>query len=414
VVVWILSRLEMRSQKIGIAFVVFLFAASSHALTYFGGREEGFCRSYGAMARGYEACGWNPANLAISPRYTFNIATIGLEYNSNLRLSDYERLMQGPELNKGDKELFKNGEELDFSAGAQALSLSYKNFGFMSYVYSTQSLNVPKDVASLIFWGNELDRTYSLADIRGKSEVGFVVSLSGAHAFEMNGKFALGGGLKYVRGISCMEICHSSGSLTTTFHGSDEPQIFGDGEFQYRYADGGYGVGVDVGALYTRDNYFVGLAMINVFSETIWDVRPRKATASFELDPVDLETFDPETSFDWEQTEETEAFSTSFEPRVDVSAGLRKKRYLITASSGYPTLFSIGSETSYGAFLLRAGCAYERRKVWIGLGLGLVKNALHLDIGMRLHTTSHISAGLSISVVPKTPSEKMERRKFRG
>jgi hypothetical protein len=405
----------MRTQKIGIAFIVFLFAANSHALTSFGGREEGFCRSYGSMALGYEACGWNPANLAVSPHYTFNIASIGLEYNSNLRLSDYERLMQGPELKKGDKDILKNGEKLDFSAGAQALSLSYRNFGFMSYVYSAQSLNVPEDVASLIFLGNELDRTYSFEEIKGKSEVGLVVSISGAHAFEMNGKFALGGGLKYVYGISCVEICHSSGSLTTTFFDTSEAtRIFGDGDFQYQSADGGYGVGVDLGALYTHDNYFVGVSVINAFSEIVWDVHPRKMTASFKLDPVDIETFDPETSFDWQQKEETESFSTSFEPRVDLSVGLKKERFLIAVGSGYPTLFSIGTETSYGAFLLRGGCAYEDKKVWIGLGLGLVKNVMHLDIGIRLHTTSHISGGLSISVVPKSSPNKMERRRFRG
>ncbi|MBI4722502.1 MAG: conjugal transfer protein TraF [Candidatus Stahlbacteria bacterium] len=383
-------------------------------LTSFSGRGEGFCRAYSVFAVGYEACGWNPATLVLAPDYSFNIATIGLEYNANLRFSDYMRLSELGYWSESDKEPLRNGEDLDFLGSAQAISFSYKNVGVMSYIYSHQAMTLPEEVASLIFWGNEVDSTYSLKGINGRSEIGLTTVLSAAHNIGGKDKIALGGSVKYIYGISYMGIDKSTGYLRTEFYSSDTPKIYGDGKIVSHYAEGGYGLGIDLGAFYTAGNYSLGVSILNVFSQMIWDADAKTVEANFKLDPVDMETFDPETDLVWETVEQVGAFSTVFEPQIDLSVGVKRQKFCLTVGSGYPRLFSIGGEMNYGVLLLRGGCSFEDKRLWMGFGVGVKRNALHIDTGIRLHSTSHLSGGLSISVIPEIQKEKIKKsRVFR-
>lgn len=384
-----------------IALLVSLVGFNVYGFSRFSGRGEGVCRSYSGLALGYEACGWNPAMLGVSPDYSFNIMTIGLEYNSNLRFSDYMRIINGVHFSERDKEMFSEGEELEFLGSAQVVSFSYRDIGVMSSAYTHQSFTIPKDVVDLLFWGNEIDRTYSLENIRGKSEMGFGIVLSGARVFGEGENFMLGGGFKYIYGISYTDICNSSGYLRTEFYSSDEPKIYGEGEIVSRTAEGGFGLGMDLGAYYKLHNYFISVSVINAFSEMIWDIGARTVKASFKLSPVDLETFDPNSSLKWEETEYKKPFTTTFEPRIDFSAGLNKEQFCITGGTGYPRLFSIGGEVSYGVIVLRSGISVEDKRLWFGGGIGVIKRVLHLDIGLRGNSSSHFSGSLSVSVIPE-------------
>ena len=385
-------------------FSLIVYGSGLYGFISLSGRGEGLCRSYSGLALGYEACGWNPATLALAPQYSFNIATIGLEYNSNLSFSDYTRIMEGMHFTDEDKRMFSLGEELNFFGNAQAVSLSYKNFGLMTYAYSHQYLNIPEDITSLIFWGNELDKEYSFKNIDAKSDIGFEVILSGAYALGgLNKHFSFGGSLKYIQGISYMDICESDGKLTTTFYSTDEPKISGWGEIISRSAEGGRGLGADIGVLYTFGRYFVSLSAMDVFSEVTWDIRPKKTVASFKLDPVDLETFDPDTNLIWETNEYTETFTTFLDPNVDLNIGLKKEYFSVVVGCGYPRIFSLGAESHYRFLVFRSGVSIEDNRPWGSFGIGVIKNLFHLDIGIRMNSSSHISAGFSAYIIPNNP-----------
>lgn len=397
-----MGRIKHQIIRLKVVSLLLIYVSNSYGFSRFSGRSEGFCRSYYGVALGYETCGWNPALLAVSPKYSFNIATIGLEYNANLRISDYTRLMKGIYLTEEDKRMFHKGENLDFCGNAQAISFSYKNIGVMSCIYTHQSFRLSKDVIDLLLRGNEIDRTYSLGGVQGKSDIGFSIVVSGAQAFGEKDIFTLGGGIKYIYGIAYEDIYSSSGYLRTTFYEADEPKISGEGKIIRRSAKKGYGLGIDLGVYYTVHNYFMSASITNAFSQIMWNIAPKIIVDSFVLEPVDLETFDPKESLKWGRATYKKSFSTSFEPFIDFSGGIKKERFCISGGTGlgYPHILSIGSEISYKSIFLRGGSSIERRRVWIGLGIGWVKKSFHLDIGIRWSSLSRFSGSISASIIP--------------
>lgn len=382
-----------------------LLFTSAYGFSNFSGRGEGFCRSYSVLATGFDAVGWNPACLAVSPQFSFNIATLGVEYNSNLTFADYMKLYERDYFDERDKEMFKDGEQLSVSGMAQAFSFSFKNMGLVTYAYSTNDMKIPKDVADLIFWGNEVNRTYLLEGVEGELHSGFAVALSVAKLvrreerllLDEGGNFAFGGTIKYLHGLSYMGIEESSGSLGTTME-----KIAGNGELVYCEAEGGYGVGVDFGVLYLINNWTLGVSVINAFSEMIWTTGTSRVSTSFVLDSTDLEHFNPDTTLRWEEKEEEGLqFKTRLSPIARLGGALKRERLLVVGEVGYPPFFSVGLEFPYTVTKLRCGVGVVDGRGWFGFGIGVGPIPLNLDAGIRISSASHISGALTLSVLPR-------------
>jgi hypothetical protein len=270
----------------------------------------------------------------------------------------------------------------------------------MSYIYSKNSLDLPDDITHLIFWGNEVDSTYSFKGIRGSREMGVAVVLSGGYMWKEIENFAFGAGIKYLYGISYMGISDSYGHLTTTFYESDNPKIYGEGGIVYEYADGGYGLGIDLGLLYFRGNFTFSLSIINAFAEMVWHENARRVETRFKLSPMDLETFDPQTSLKWSTEETGDRFITYPEPHFNANIAIKKEHMWVTLGTGYPQLLSAGIELTYGVIALRSGGALVEGKPWVGVGIGILKKGLHLDLGIRASSSSHFSGAFSFLIIP--------------
>ncbi len=412
----------LRIMRCRILFSVFsLFTFSSIFSTIdasFSGRSEGLGRSYSAIATGFDAVSCNPANLAISPDFSFNILTLGFEYNSNLSIAEYMSLYSKGYFNDTDKKMFDNGEKLNILGSAQAFSFSFKNFALAAYAYTDNKVNIPQDVTDILFWGNkDLDRVYSLENIEGNNETGFAVAFSGARKLERRGNFSLGGTIRYLHGISYLSASDSYGSLTTTFYSADETKIYGNGGMKTKYAEGGYGVGADFGMIYFSENCNIGVSIINLFSVMTWDKGVVQSDMSFELDSVDLETFDVDSSLEWEEDTNDGPFILHPKPIFRIGGAMKKKGLLITSEFGYPQLFAIGIEypslwvehseekIKYPSHLivLRGGMTFTDSRFWFGfgIGLGIRPVPINLDIGIRMSSASHISGAISISVIPR-------------
>ncbi|MCK4307489.1 hypothetical protein KAW50_04600 [candidate division WOR-3 bacterium] len=411
------QRSDVRCQMSGVfclLFSVFCLLFSVNASAYFSGRAEGLGRSYSAIATGFDAVFWNPANIAISPNFSFNIATLGVEYNSNLTTSEYMKLYNKEHFNDNDKEMFANGEKLNVMGSAQAFSFSFKNFAVATYAYSNNKFNLPKDVTDLYFWGNEIDRTYSLEDIEGKSETGLAVALSFARKLERSGSFAIGGTIKYLHGISYLDVYDSRGSLTTTFYSTEKTEIYGQGSLASRLAQGGYGIAADFGLIHLTESYNFSVSVINLFSAMTWHKNATKINADFTLDSIDFEHFD--WDLPWNESTTEGPFVTHLDPIFRLGGAFKRKLLLITSEVGYPQLFSIGiefpslthidfspPEIKYPSHIVvfRGGMTFVDSRVWFGCGIGVGIKPINIDIGIRMSSLSHISGALSISVVPR-------------
>jgi hypothetical protein len=372
------------------------FGNCGFCFSNFSGRGEGLAGSYSALASGFDAVFYNPANLAISPNFSFNISTLGIEYNSNLSLGEYIKIYNKRYINEQDKKMFDEGENLGITGTAQAISFSFKNFAFVTYPYTKNEFKIPTDITDLIFWGNERNREYSFEGVKGESEIGFAAAFSMAWPPQKWKNFAFGTTIKYFQGFYYMKILDSHGSLTTVFNDmSEETEIHGNGELVYRKADSGYGLGLDFGMLYSFKNYNIGLSVIDAYSGMVWD-KGTKAEASFVLDSTDVGSFDPESTFKWKEKKYEEHFVTHSNPTIRLGGALKGEKVALSSEVGYPQLFSIGIERLYPLIILRVGMAFVDSRCWYGCGLGIRRGLLNLDIGMRVSSPSHISGALSL------------------
>jgi hypothetical protein len=298
-----------------------------------------------------------------------------------------------------DKEMFAEGERLNVISAVQSISFSFKNFAFVSYPYAKSELQIPGDMADFFLYGNEIGRKYSLDGIAGKAEIGFAVALSAATPLTGGEGLAFGGTVKYFRGLYYMEVQESHGYLNTSFDDTNmETQVSGEGELIYRRADGGYGVGLDVGVIYASENYRIGLSVTDAFCERIWDEKATLEKVSFQLDSTALDRFDSDTTLKWERESYEESFVTRPEPTIRIGGALKGKKVAITSELGYPQLFSTGIERLYRMMTVRVGTAFAESRWWFGCGVGFSPGPLNLDIGTKMSSLSHISGALSLSV----------------
>lgn len=402
-------------KKLTLLFFALLFAVPSHALLNFSGRGEGFCRSYSIFSSGFDAVEWNPANLAIAPRYSFNILTLGIEYSSNLGLADIQKIYTEGHFNDDEKEIFRNGISLSAYGGAQAVSFSWKNMAFTSYLQTVNTFEVPSELAELVFWGNKYEvneGVYNVGGTKASSEVSLAVGLSGGQMMATD-NFAAGATLKYFEGFFYTD-ANLDGELVTKFPASSPEDtsstlMYGNGTGVLRRAEGGTGFGIDVGVLYFTQNYSMGISVVNLLSSMEWLENPRIDSVTFLLDTTDLEHFKVDTSLVWDTTGTVNtSFSTKQEPRIRIGLGIMKKRVNTSVELGYPQLIAVGAEFPFEYVSLRTGIGLvqPKSKVWIGLGVGTQIKLLHFDLGARMTSTTGFSFALSLTILPEEVVQK--------
>ncbi|MDD2890100.1 MAG: DUF5723 family protein [bacterium] len=395
-------------------YITILLSNSAYAMLNFSGRGEGLSRTYSVFASGFDAVAWNPANLILSPKFSFNILSIGMEYSSNLSVGDWIKIASHGYFNDEDKKIFQNGLSFGACGGAQAISFSWKNIAFTSCLITKNAGEIPSDFTKMIFWGNipEIDSVYSFNGTQGVSEIALDVGVSAAQLIASD-NFAIGATIKYLEGFSYMD-AKLDGGLKTTFDTTDiaaSTIISGNGSAVLRYAEGGTGFGVDIGALYFNKDYNMGISVINILSGMEWLENPAIDSLTFTVKPTDLEHFDPDTSVKWDTTTITgRSFSTREDMSVKLGCSINKKTMNVAAEIGYPQWFGMGAEIPYKAVVFRTGVglvkAISKSNLWIGLGIGTKFKLLHADIGVRVSPTTSMSAALGLTILPEEKIDK--------
>ncbi|MDD5528784.1 MAG: DUF5723 family protein [bacterium] len=391
-----------------------LLSNSAYAMLNFSGRGEGLSRNYSVFSAGFDAVEWNPANLILSPKFSFNILSIGMEYSSNLSVGDWMKLATHGYFNDEDKKIFQNGLSFGACGGAQAISFSWKNIAFTSCLATKNKGEIPSDFTQMFFWGNipEIDSVYSFNGTQGVSEIALNVGISAAQLLASD-NFSIGATIKYLEGFSYMD-AKLDGYLKTTFDTTDfaaPTMISGSGNAVLRYAEGGTGFGIDIGALYFNKDYNMGISVINILSGMEWLENPVIDSLTGTVKPTDLEHFDPNTSVKWDTTTITgHPFSTKEDMSVKLGCSINKKAMNVSAEIGYPQWIGMGVEVPYKAVAFRTGLgivkATSKSNVWIGLGIGTKFKFLHTDLGVRVSPMKSMSAALSMTILPEEKIEK--------
>ena len=226
-----------------------------------------------AVARGVDAAGWNPANLAFSPGTSIGLAGMTADlHNNSFTLARYNEV-SGQTLSYADKERLladipTGGFALDAEVAAGGLGVQVGRFAVTTGAVAAGRGNLDRDFFDLVLFGNELGETADFSDTWGEGYAIGRTSLSYGHqVFEgAVGRIAVGATASYLVGLYEMHVEEAGGSLTTSMS-----EISGEAYAAAVTADSGAGLGLDLGASWQAPGgWSLGLALDNVVGHLNW------------------------------------------------------------------------------------------------------------------------------------------------
>jgi hypothetical protein len=251
------------------------------------------------LVYGCDCIGVNPAQLAYGERCSYRILDLQAAAGNNaFDLFSYNRYT-GAYLDPTAKQkLFSAIPEPGFRLGtsfhADLLDFTIGRFALAVRNHTGVAANVPRDLIDLALWGNALNRTYSASTLSGDAISYCDATL--AYGFPLPHGFRAGVGLKYLRGLAIAQNTQVDGYLLTTPYVINSQVTLG-----YRYAFGGNGFGLDLGATYTPQSMYsephplnsrppaaspwtFALAILNINTGIYWNQGLQAGVAGVSLD----------------------------------------------------------------------------------------------------------------------------------
>jgi hypothetical protein len=242
--------------------------------------------NYTAVARGFGAVAWNPANLGLTGNPRFSLAILGLRGSSDLgpiSTSDVARY-QGVPLPDDVRDAWmqriqtQGGEQGQLGGGITYLGMSVGKFAFQLSSAVSGDANLAPDAMELLLYGNA-GRTGSPRDMNlaGAHLTGAATTtgaLSYGRALDLTlGRLALGATAKYIVGNALVhgEDAGSFLAANASQISVDFPLIVSDTGGGNTSANHGHGFGLDLGAAWQSGPLTAGLALQNVVNTFRWD-----------------------------------------------------------------------------------------------------------------------------------------------
>jgi hypothetical protein len=282
--------------------------------------------SYSTLARGWEVCGWNPANLAApdAPTASLGIIAIGATVgNSSFSISDFNRY-NGKYLAEKEKEeilskIPDDGLKIDTRAEGSALGFTVRNYAFTVKGGGYGWAKIPGEFFELLLRGNERGKTYRFTESNMSGDAWSDVEFALSTGYRLPWKkdilpslplegIAAGLTLKYMVGFYHTGISDADGGIYTD---EDTGEIIGWGDIAFEAAAGGGGFGADLGFLtWWQNGLTLSLAFMNVLGSYAWtdDVEIRTYSFADTLSAEDMskgdkkDDDDDDDKFDIEET----------------------------------------------------------------------------------------------------------------
>ena len=375
-------------------------------------RRAGMGFSNAAHTEGLEQVGLNPAMLAMPYRYNLEInlvSGIATFKNNAFNKDQYDRLFaSGDSLSELGKEEILQAVPaggLRGNALAQINTLAfYTRYFSLSLLFMGRGrFTLPRDFIELPLRGNTKEgRIYQLGQVDGIGWAAAALAFSIALPLEGHegalGFRAIGITAKYISGLRYGEILESDGRFQN--FDATRPSLQLDAHYRARTAEGGRGLGLDVGAvLQPTPGTQVGLTLVNLTGSIRWDTRTKMHVADLQANDFSLPSnvSDSQVSYD-DSTYATGHFTTHLPAVLDVAASWQPSSHLLLTAeweqglnrsmgaSTKPRL-AIGGELKPLPLLpLRAGLSLggaQGRAIALGAGLDLT--FWKLDLAYLVH-----------------------------
>lgn len=352
------------------------------------------------LSFGIDALTDNPAALAVGParRWELRLFSLSSGLGSNaLGLGDY-RLYNGATLTESDKadilqKIPPDGWRLNAYADASAAALRFGSFGVRLSGFGLARGNIDREMLEILFYGNEVDRTYVSDFNSGEALAGAQLSLSYAAGLTSLKGHPVYGGLtvRVIRGLYYTELDEARGSLVAGLTGVD-----GSGSASATIAEGGTGIAFDWGALMTiAPRYTISVVLENAPGFITWSQEARCKKYSILFEGITADNFEDSLWVNEESTTPLNSFNRSFPARLRVGWGRsgEKLNTAVVASLGFSDRLAVSTTPELGAggeyylfsFLpLRAGLTIGGLHGFTaGLGGGLFLGIVHLELASR-------------------------------
>ena len=384
--------------------------------------------NYTALARGFAAVSWNPANLGLAGNPNFSLTFLGARGTGDLGpitmkdVSSYsgqvlpdavrDQWMQRVEAGQG--------ESGTVGAGITYLALSVGNIGFQAATTVSGDANLSPGAIELALYGNAgrtgTARDVSLAGSHLTSAVTSTFAFALAIPKETDlGTFSFGATAKYIIGNA---LIHGEdrgsvlGAAPTTVD-VRFPIVVSDTSGTSASANHGVGVGLDIGAAYQGGSLTASVAVQNVANSFRWDAQtlyyyPLQAffnsDTSYNVTSPQPLASAPADVQDW-------VTQLRFRPTVSFGAALRANdRLTITADAHHQmstglsmserTHVGVGAQIRLLPFVpLRAGAAYITDGYLLTAGSGIELGAVNISASVQdRHTPRGRSPGAAIGI----------------
>jgi hypothetical protein len=323
-----------------------------------------------AAVWGVKAVGTNPAQLAVRnhPRFSYEILSLEADAgNNSFTFGQYNRYNGAYLGDSAKQELAASipGPGFQLHTGVQATLLGFTTgeCGLAVQSHTGVGASVPKDLFDLALWGNRLNREYSASSLSGDA-ISFCDATL-AWATPLGRGFALGLGLKYLRGLFVAQNIQSDGYLITT------PCVINSEVLAaYRWATGGNGFGLDLGLAYEFSKHWhFGLSVLNLTRGITWTEGIQTGLFRASLDSFNVERIkDPDVASVTNQLNGSSAFRTPLPTYVNLGASYQPVPYLTLGAS----VLEGTANTVLSSTRPRAMAAAEYRGLhWLPLGVDL-------------------------------------------
>ena len=369
-------------------------------------RSLGLAGAYSSLAIGAEATLYNPANLSLRTRHPFSMAIlgVGVGVSNNAFSLDQYNTYNGAYLTEDDKNDILDalsGGRLAVHSRAQihGLGIGYGPFALTYHITAATYGTLAREIFELALKGNELNKEYTFAPIKGEGIAFGTLTFSYGFRVPMRSKtvnhLGLGLSIKYFHGYSFARVKESQALALTEYSGASA-----DGTFLLRSAQGGNGLGLDLGANITlARRYRLSLVIENLASFMSWNSDPEESAYEFKLLAENTDKFlsqEVDTDSIFTSSDSTYAISPFNAPLPsNLRLGLLhpvgrflllfewKQGFRETALSSKTPRLAFGSEYRPSAAIqFRAGLAFGGQEGFTtSLGFGFYLGPLRWDFG---------------------------------
>ena len=389
----------------------------------------GMANAYGALARGVDAVGWNPANLALPGGgvLEFNLMSLNLFLgNNSLTPDDYDRYFTL----EGHEGFWDNSEKRGLLAlipddgleglgnvRANILGLGFGKFALTVQGYANIRVLVPKTPVEIFLTGNQINRLYDFSNIDADGFAAAKFSFAGGFEIPFNkyfDKFTVGVSLNYWMGLVHSEITKSYGRLITT---TDETN--GMLQLRGRKSTGGSGFGIDLGAAgIINKDWTLSIALQNALGNIRWSSGTEEFLTSVMIDSLGIGNTDSTSLETSDSTWATGGYDTRIPVVFHMAVAYQMMDNLVltadveqsyAARLGFTDQASLalGAQYTVAGFLpLRMGMMFGGQLGFgMGMGFGIHAGFFQMDLGYRMQSalwptySKSMSTALSIKLV---------------